>query len=76
MLTLIGMKGWRIATSSDGSAGPFDRDPLFIPELVLETFDGLNQDEVKPLIDCVWNAAGSPCSPNYDAQGRREQYET
>lgn len=76
MLTMIGMKGWRIATRSDGSAGRFDRDPLFIPELVLETFDGLNQDEVKPLIDCVWNAAGSPCSPNYDAQGRREQYET
>jgi hypothetical protein len=66
---MTGMKGWQIATQHSGSAGTFDRDPVFIPELVLETCDGLNQDEVKPLLDTVWNAAGSPCSPNYDAQG-------
>ena len=72
MLTMTSMKGWQIATQHSGSAGTFDRDPVFIPELFLETFDGLNQDEVKPLLDIVWNAAGSPCSPNYDAQGRRK----
>jgi hypothetical protein len=72
MLTMTGMKGWKIATQHSGSAGTFDRDPIFIPELVLERFDGHNQDEVKPLLDTVWNAAGSPCSPNYDAQGRRK----
>src|SRR5271155_2106276 len=53
--------------------GTFDRDPVFVPELVLENFEGHNQDEIRPVLDCVWNAAGSPCSPNYDAQGRRKR---
>jgi hypothetical protein len=44
MVTMTGMKGWQIATQHSGSAGTFDRDPVLIPELVLETFDGLNQD--------------------------------
>jgi len=72
-LTMIGMKGWQISTNGDRSRGAFDRDPVFVPELVLETFGGRNQDEIRPLLDCVWNAAGSPCSPNYDAHGHRKQ---
>lgn len=76
MITMIGMKGWRIVTQSDSSASIFDRDPVFIPELVLEGFDGIVQDECKPLLDAVWNAAGSPASPNYDDQGRRKTYDT
>jgi hypothetical protein len=63
MITMIGMKGWRIATQWDNSAAAFDRDPLFIPELVLEAFDGLAQNDSRPLIDAIWNAAGSPGSP-------------
>ena len=73
MLTLIGMKGWRIATEHSVSSGTFDRDPVFIPELILETFGNLDKDEVKPLLDVVWNAAGSERSPNYDEQGRRQK---
>jgi|GEM_PF-5358944 len=76
MLTLTGMKGWRIATQHSGSVGRFDRDPVFIPDLVLETFDGINRDEVKPILDIVWNAAGSPGSPNYDAHGKRKADDT
>jgi hypothetical protein len=76
MLTLVGMKGWRIMAQSDGSAGTFDRDPVFLPELVLETFDNLNQDELKPLLDTAWNAAGSAGSPNYDRDGRRKRDDT
>jgi hypothetical protein len=37
-------------TPYGGSSGTFDRDPVSIPELVFETFGGLNQDEVKPLL--------------------------
>jgi hypothetical protein len=73
MITMIGMKGWKIATQGGSSATVFDRDPVFIPELVLDDFGGIAQDEVKPLLDGVWNAAGSPGSPYYDAQGRRRR---
>jgi hypothetical protein len=76
MVTMVGMKGWRIATNRDSSAAVFDRDPVFIPELVLEVFGGIVQDESKPLLDAIWNAAGSPGSPNYDDQGRRKADDT
>jgi hypothetical protein len=76
MVTMVGMKGWRIATRSDGSASVFDRDPVFIPELVLEVFSGIAQDESKPLLDAIWNAAGSPGSPNYEDQGQRKKDDT
>jgi hypothetical protein len=76
MITMIGMKGWSIVTQGDSSAAVFDRDPLFIPELVLDVFSGIVQDEAKPLLDAIWNAAGSPNSPNYDDQGRRKVNDT
>ncbi len=69
MITLLKMKGWRIATRSSGSAAAFDRDPVFVPELVLDDFNGIVQNEVRPLIDIIWNAAGSVGSPNYNDQG-------
>jgi hypothetical protein len=52
--------------------GRFDRDPVFMPELTLESFGGSVEDEVKPLLDVVWNAAGAPTSPNYEANGKRK----
>jgi len=73
MVTMVGMKGWRIATRWDASAAVFDRDPVLIPELLLEVSGNVVQDEAKPLLDAVWNAAGSPGSPNYDAKGRRKR---
>jgi hypothetical protein len=70
-ITLLKMKGWRIASQSTWSAAVIDRDPVFIPELVLEAFNGIAQNEVRPLIDAIWNAAGSVGSPNYNDQGCR-----
>jgi hypothetical protein len=72
MITMVGIKGWQIATQSAGSSAVFDRDPVFIPELILDIATGIVQDETKPLLDAIWNAAGSPASPNYDDQGRRK----
>ena len=46
MVTMIGMKGWRITTSSASSASVFDRDPVFIPELILEVFSTIVQDKI------------------------------
>jgi hypothetical protein len=73
MITLLGIKGWNIATGWSGSQTVFDRDPLVIPELIVEKFEGVVQDEVRPLIDTIWNAAGSVGSPNYDNDGHYRQ---
>ncbi len=60
--------GYRNAVGS--SASRFDRDPVIIPELVIDTFGGIVQNEAKPILDMIWNAAGSAGSPNYDESGR------
>src|SRR5205823_4605806 len=43
MLTLVGMRGWPIATEWGRSAAAFDRDPILVPELLCEDFDWLPQ---------------------------------
>ena len=68
MVTFIGVEGWNIATQWGTSAARFDRDPVIVPELVLENFDGIVQNEMKPVLDMIWNAAGSVGS-NYDGNG-------
>jgi hypothetical protein len=76
MVTMLGMKGWQIATQYGSSASVFDRDPMLIPEMVVEVISGTVQDETKPLLDAIWNAAGSPASPSYDDQGHRKRDDT
>jgi hypothetical protein len=73
MITLLGMKGWGIVTQWEGGPGTFNRDPIFLPELTLESLDGILQNELKPIFDVAWNAAGFAGSPNYDRLGRRKQ---
>lgn len=67
MVTILGIKGWPIQGSdrSGSSRSVFDREPLFIPELYLEAFDGSAKSEAKPLLETIWNAAGSPDCPLY-----------
>jgi hypothetical protein len=36
------MKGWRIATQWSGSAEVFDRNPVFVPELILDSLKVLS----------------------------------
>jgi hypothetical protein len=73
LVTMLGMKGWRMGVPPDqssGSYGALDRDPLFFPEIVIDTFGGDVAAKAKPLIDIVWNAAGWPASLNYDQTGK------
>ncbi|MGE0652058.1 MAG: helix-turn-helix domain-containing protein [Alphaproteobacteria bacterium] len=69
MLSFVGIQGWEMAVAPglhfrDAYVG-FDRDPLLIPDTLLETFDGLDVREViKPLIEATWNAAGFPGIPD------------
>lgn len=69
MVTLVGVNGRNIVTPWGMSAARFDRDPVVIPELVLENFGGIVQNEIRPVLDMIWNAAGSVGSPNYDGNG-------
>jgi hypothetical protein len=71
MLTLVGIKGWRMGVESAvRDLHPFDRDPLLIPELMIESFDQDPPSMLKPILDAAWNASGFERSPLFDGDGR------
>lgn len=73
MLSFTGIKGWEMGVADRWSMrrqGGFDRDPLLIPELVLQALDTQNvAGTIKPLIDGTWNASGFEGSTNFDNEG-------
>jgi len=74
MLSFTGIKGWQMGVRDDWGTrrheGGFDRDPLVIPELVLQSLDiGDIPKAIKPVVDATWNAAGYPHSDYYDHEG-------
>jgi hypothetical protein len=73
MVSFTGIKGWRMGTPPGkyltSPIDVFDRDPLPLPEILIETFDGSPVLQMRPIIDAIWNAAGWPGSPHYDEQG-------
>jgi hypothetical protein len=72
MVSFTGIKGWRMGLPpgySTTAVDVFDRDPLLVPEILIETFDGSPVTEVRPIVDSVWNASGWPGSPHYDDDG-------
>jgi hypothetical protein len=46
-----------------------DRDVLFLPEVVVESYDVKAESILKPIFDSVWNACGFPRSLHYDKNG-------
>jgi len=69
MLSLIGVKGFFMATNNMHQGGcPIDRDLLSIPEIILNNPEFVPQD-LKPILDSVWNASGKMSSPNFDHAG-------
>jgi len=74
MLSFLGIKGWQMGIDDPYGRHKqnrgFDRDPLLIPEILLQPLESYDVvRSVKPMIDAVWNAAGYPKSAYYDAQG-------
>lgn len=72
LVSFTGIRGWRMGMPPGYATSPldfFDRDPLFIPEIVVERFEQPTVTVTQPLIDAIWNAAGWPGSPHYDQQG-------
>jgi hypothetical protein len=47
----------------------FDRDPLVIPEIVVEDLSRPASEILRPLFDLLWNAGGWSRSPYYNASG-------
>ncbi|WP_200776027.1 AlbA family DNA-binding domain-containing protein [Azospirillum argentinense] len=72
-LTLTGMQNWILGTSHSGRLSEvraFDRNPLFVPDALLTGFDGTAEADLHDLVDSVWQAAGWPRCPDYDADGQ------
>ena len=46
-----------------------DRDILFLPEIVIESYDDEAKDVLRPCFDSTWNACGFPRSLNSDDAG-------
>jgi hypothetical protein len=71
-LCLTGVIGVQLRPSGDSyrpEAVAFDRDPLVIPEIVVEDLSRPAHEILRPLFDLLWNAGGWSRSPYYDASG-------
>jgi len=69
-LTLLGAKDFQIQASQWADPGlPIKQQDLFLPEAVLQEFDGSLPKLLKPIFDLVWNASGLHGSVNFDAEG-------
>jgi hypothetical protein len=60
MLSFIGVRGYRILSERSDHEGSyaFDRDNLFLPEAMMESYDDRADKLLQPAFDAVWQAAG------------------
>ncbi|RCK72735.1 MAG: hypothetical protein ANABAC_1269 [Anaerolineae bacterium] len=72
LLTLSGVKGTRLELKIPYppyfNNAQFDRDPVFIPEVMLDSFPATKEElpnVLKPLRDAMWNASGFDSSPYF-----------
>jgi Schlafen, AlbA_2 len=77
MVSFTGIKGWRMGVPPEKYATSaidvFDREPLLIPEILIETFQDSEVSEMRPIVDAIWNAAGWPGSPHYNERGEWDE---
>ena len=71
-LTLVGVRGYLMAVGQQGFAKDYtiDRDILLLPEVVIESYDIVPEDVLKPCFDAIWNACGFSGSRNYSNAGK------
>lgn len=58
MVSLIGVGGCYVSAQGDGSNHPVDRDPILLPEFVIETWDTNKRATLHPMRKRLWNALG------------------
>lgn len=74
MLSLVGVKGLTMALDQRWmvfSQPGIDRDLIFLPEAIIESYGPTAEVILKPIFDGVWQAAGFEKNLNYDENGRR-----
>jgi hypothetical protein len=69
-LTLVGIKNYPLAIAGGYSPATWARDEMFLPEVIVESYDTPVDIALRPLFDSMWNAWGCPGCPNYTAEGR------
>jgi hypothetical protein len=70
-LTFINCKGFSIKGDrfSFRDIIKIDKDILYFPEILIESFDELPHIFFRSTLDCIWNACGYSSCPNYDDNG-------
>jgi len=72
-LTLLGIKGYSMAVDPTRlrvhEVHTIDRDVLFLPEILIESYEVTAKDVLRPCFDSIWNACGFPRSLNYNDNG-------
>ncbi len=71
-LSLVGVKGYSMGydrTFWNDEVFTIDKDILLLPEVVIENYDVIAKDVLRPCFDSIWNACGLPRSFNYDDDG-------
>jgi len=73
-LTLVGVRGYLMAADRFGSGidedDTIDRDILLLPEVVIENYNIVPEDVLRPCFDAIWNACGFSGSRNYNNAGK------
>jgi hypothetical protein len=80
--TLIGIADYTIEVSNRGFRIPdpfykktdhlIGKDPLILPELLIESFNIEPSKVLRPLFDALWRASGYASCPHYDKEGNRK----
>lgn len=79
LLTLIGVRGYSMAVGAGflpRTPTPIERDHLFVPEVVVESFESTVDLIVKELVDPVWNACGFSETPNFKVDKQEFRWRT
>lgn len=72
LITLVGVKGYRLAVSSLSALDrriPIDRDVVQAVEVIVEDWDSPLASTLRPALDTIWNAAGWRQCSYYDEGG-------
>lgn len=70
ILSLIGIQGYTVMEQNARyNNSRIDRDSLLFPEVMLETFRCNIEQEMKTILDILWNSVGWPECPHYNPSG-------
>ncbi len=72
LLTLTDLTGVKFVKPGIHGHEPesaIDRDPIFVPDALIESYSVPVEQALRGVFDAMWNASGWPRSPVYDSKG-------